>query len=156
MRGKTRRKGCGFTSRKKGLCFLDAQFKKCTHLPIQINPDKHRAAAQDNWSLWKYFITPARLQRLSLALPGARKMHLPKLYAFKILTPLPSCTFSNTEGFLSKWQFLLKCVGEGGGIEDLLPSFATLLCNLWISLAIVLLLQHLLAKETSSLCSYLG
>lgn len=40
--------------------------------------------------------------------------------------------------------------------EDSLPSFTTLLCNLWISLAIVLLLQHSLAKETSSLYSYLG
>lgn len=43
--GKTRRKGCGFASRKKGLCFLDVQFKKCTRLPIPINPDKQSCSA---------------------------------------------------------------------------------------------------------------
>jgi len=50
----------------------------------------------------------------------------------------------------------LKVCARGRGTEDSLSSFATLLCNLWISLAIVLLLQHLLAKEISPLCSYLG
>lgn len=46
--------------------------------------------------------------------PGARQRLSPELFAFKIPTPSPSCTFSNIEGFLSKWQFLLKRVGEGG------------------------------------------
>lgn len=50
----------------------------------------------------------------------------------------------------------LRARGRGRGIEDSLLSLAPLLCNLWISLAIVPLLQHLLAKETSSRRSYLG
>lgn len=50
-----------------------------------------------------------------------------KLCAFKIRTPSPSCTFSNTEGFLSQWQFLLKCVGEGG--EERTCSLPLLRCS---------------------------
>ena len=149
MRGKTRRKGCGFTSRKKGLCFLEARFKKCTHIPIQINPDQHRAAAQENWSLWKYLITPARLQRRSLALPGVRQMHSRKLYALKILTPLPSCTFGNTGGFLSKWQFLLKCVREGG--EQRTRSLPLLRCSVIYGLVLQLFYCFSICLQRKSL-----